>query len=99
MANVTIGPDDKMVNMVMRKASLAVNIADAKARLPELVERASRGEEIVIARNGRPRARLVPLPAAKRRVPGRGAGKWKVRGAFNDPLPADVLDSFEGRRR
>jgi len=88
-----------MVNMVMRKAPQAVNIADAKARLPELVERASRGEEIVIARNGRPRARLVPLPAPKRRVPGRGAGKWNVEGDFNEPLPADVLDAFEGRRR
>ena len=74
-----------------------VNIADAKARLPELVERAASGEEIVIARNGKPRARLVPLPAVKRRVPGRGAGKWKITGNFNDPLPPDVLAAFEGR--
>lgn len=87
-----------MVNMVMRRKSQAVNIADAKARLPELVERASRGEEIVIARNGRPRARLVPLPAPKRRVPGRGVGKWKIDGDFNQPLPAAILDAFEGRR-
>lgn len=80
------------------RARKAVNIADAKARLPELVERASRGEEIVIARNGRPRARLVPLPAAKRRTPGSGAGKWKVAGDFNDPLPPDLVAAFEGRR-
>jgi prevent-host-death family protein len=76
----------------------AVNIADAKARLPELVERAARGEEIVIARNGRPRARLVPLPATKRRKSGSGAGRWKVVGDFNAPLPPDLLAAFEGRR-
>ena len=76
-----------------------VNIADAKARLPELVERAARGEEIVIARNGKPRARLVPLPARQKRAPGSGKGMWKIVGEFNDPLPADLLDAFEGRRR
>jgi prevent-host-death family protein len=74
-----------------------VNIADAKARLPELVERAARGEEIIIARNGEPRARLGPLPAAKKRVPGKGAGQWKVLGDFNAPLPDDVLAAYEGR--
>jgi prevent-host-death family protein len=78
--------------------SKPVNIADAKARLPELVERAARGEEIVIARNGQPRARLMPLRAAKRRAPGRGAGRWKFSGDFNEPLPAQVLAAFDGRR-
>jgi prevent-host-death family protein len=74
-----------------------VNIADAKARLPELVERAARGEEVVIARNGRPRARLVALAAPSRRVPGRGAGKWKIADDFNAPLPVDLLAAFNGR--
>lgn len=74
-----------------------VNIADAKARLPELVERASRGEEIVIARNGKPQARLVPLARRVRRVAGRGAGEWRVVGDFNAPLPDELLKAFEGR--
>lgn len=74
-----------------------VNIADAKARLPELVQRAARGEEIVIARNGRPQARLVPLAPPKTRVPGRGAGEWNVVGDFNEPLPEELLALFEGR--
>ena len=74
-----------------------VNIADAKARLPELIERAARGEEVIIARNGTPRARLVPLRPRTRRVPGRGAGLWKVVGDFNGPLPPAVLADFEGR--
>jgi len=76
-----------------------VNIADAKARLPELVERAARGEEVVIARNGQPRARLVPLRSQVRRVPGHGAGKWRVCGDFNEPLPPSILAAFEGRRQ
>jgi prevent-host-death family protein len=71
-----------------------VNIADAKARLPELVERAASGEEIVIARNGQPRARLVPLPPSKARLPGHGAGQWDVGDDFNDPVPADLADAF-----
>ena len=77
----------------------SVNIADAKARLPELVERAARGEEIVIARNGKPRARLVPLAAGTRRKPGSGRGKWRVADDFNAPLPRRLLAAFEGRRR
>ncbi len=72
-----------------------VNIADAKARLPELVERAARGEEIVIARNGEPRARLVPLSPTKARVPGSGAGQWEVAAEFNEPLPDDILAAFQ----
>jgi prevent-host-death family protein len=74
-----------------------VNIAEAKARLPELVERAAGGEEIVIARNGKPRARLVPLARRKRRVPGHGAGQWRIAGDFNAPLPPQVMAAFEGR--
>lgn len=74
-----------------------INIAAAKARLPELVERAARGEEIVIARHGEPRARLVPLPAARKRVPGKGAGKWQVAADFDAALPEAWLAAFEGR--
>jgi prevent-host-death family protein len=75
----------------------SVNISEAKARLPELVQRAARGEEITIARNGEPQARLVPLAPTKPRVPGRGAGEWHVVGDFNEPLPEEVLAAFEGR--
>jgi prevent-host-death family protein len=75
----------------------SLNVAEAKARLSELVQRAARGEEIVIARNGRPQARLVPMPARRERAPGKGAGKWTVSADFNDTLPADALAEFEGR--
>jgi prevent-host-death family protein len=56
------------------RARPVVNIAAAKARLPELVRRAAAGEEIVIARDNRPVARLAPLapPAARRAGSARG---------------------------
>ncbi|MGH9379912.1 MAG: type II toxin-antitoxin system Phd/YefM family antitoxin [Thermoanaerobaculia bacterium] len=74
-----------------------VNIAEAKARLPELVQRAAHGEEIIIARSGKPQARLVPLASSPPRVPGRGAGQWEIAGDFNEPLPDELLAAFEGR--
>ena len=72
------------------------NIYDAKAHLSRLVERAAAGEEIIIARAGKPRAKLVPI-AEKRtpRKPGRLKGTFVVPDDFDDPLPDDVLDSFE----
>lgn len=73
-----------------------LNVAEAKARLSELVQRAARGEEIIIARNGEPQARIVALAPKATRVPGKGAGKWKVTGDFNDPLPPEVLAAFYG---
>lgn len=75
-----------------------VNIAEAKARLPELVERASGGEEIILARNGKPKARLVPFVLEKKKyVFGAGKGKWKgIEPLLDMPLPDDVLNAFLG---
>lgn len=75
-----------------RSTSAVVDVAEAKARLPELIERAARGEEIVIARNGTPRARLVPLAVElkKLRTPGKGKGGFKMRRDF-DAYYVDVL--------
>lgn len=74
------------------------NIAEAKAHLPELIERASAGEVIIVARAGKPRARLVPLESkgADLRVPGKGKGRFKVARDFDAALPDDVLAAFEG---
>ena len=74
----------------------ALNVAEAKARLSELVQRAARGEEIVIARNGQPQARLVALPPKAARTPGAGSGKWVIADDFDDPLPPTTLAGFEG---
>jgi prevent-host-death family protein len=80
-----------------RKRSVVVNVAEAKAHLSELVERAANGEEIVIARAGAPRARLVPLPDPRRelRVPGKGKGRFRAAADFDAPLPPEVLADFE----
>lgn len=75
-----------------------VNLYEAKTNLSQLVERAAAGEEIVIAKAGRPLARLVPL--SKRTTPrplGMFAGKIKVGADFDDPLPDDMQAAFEGR--
>jgi prevent-host-death family protein len=77
-----------------------VNLYDAKTNLSNLVERAARGEEIVIAKAGRPLARLVPL--ARRTTPrplGLLAGQVTVGDAFDDPLPDDIRLPFEGGQR
>ncbi len=75
-----------------------VNIHAAKTQLSRLVEDAARGEEIIIAKAGKPVARLAPLadPRPKRRLGGL-AGKIKIPDDFDAPLPDDILDAFEGR--
>ena len=74
-----------------RRARTVVNIAAAKARFPELVRRAAAGEEIVIARDNRPVARLAPLAKAEARSPGSARGRVKLAADF-DATPED----FEG---
>jgi prevent-host-death family protein len=72
-----------------------VNIHDAKTRLSQLIERVEAGEEIVIARAGRPVARLSPLKAhLGPRTLGRLDGRFKIPDDFNAPLPDDVLARF-----
>lgn len=75
-----------------------VSLYDAKTHLSELVEEAARGREIIIAKSGKPKARLVPLaPKDTRhlRVPGKGKGKGWVAPDFDAPLPPEVQRLFE----
>ena len=77
---------------------LKVNIHDAKTHLSKLADQAGAGEEIIIAKSGRPIARLMPLaqgPAVRRK--GLLKGKIKISDDFDQPLPDDVVDLFEGR--
>ena len=74
-----------------RYARVVVNIATAKARLPELVRRAAAGEEIVIARDNRPVARLAPLARPAARKAGTARGQVVLAADF-DATPRD----FEG---
>jgi prevent-host-death family protein len=66
--------------------SHTVNVHEAKTHFSKLLEQAHQGEEIIVAKAGKPYARLMPLAdAPKPRRPGRLAGR--VGGAFFDPLP------------
>lgn len=74
-----------------------VNVHEAKTQLSRLLERVLQGEEVVIARNGRPVASLVAIserPA--RRTPGTAKGRISLSPNFDDPLPEEVLQGFEG---
>ncbi len=74
-----------------------INIYEAKTRLSQLVDEAASGKDIIIARAGRPVARLTRLGEArgKRRL-GILNGKFRIPEDFNRPLPDAVLHSFEG---
>ena len=74
-----------------------VNIYDAKTRLSKLIEEAASGNEVVIARGGKPVARLTRLDAPKRKLKfGVLKGKITISEDFDAPLPSDVLTQFEG---
>ncbi|HEY6326394.1 MAG TPA: type II toxin-antitoxin system Phd/YefM family antitoxin [Candidatus Cybelea sp.] len=73
-----------------------VNIHEAKTHLSRLVDEAAAGREIVIAKAGKPMAKLTPLaPQCPRRKLGTLKGRLKVHGDFDVPLPADLIDDFE----
>ena len=75
-----------------------VSLYEAKTHLSALVERVAEGEEIVIAKSGKPKALLVPLGDVRPlRRPGQGRGQWQIGADFDTPLPADVLAGFQGR--
>jgi prevent-host-death family protein len=76
--------------------TLTVNVHEAKTHLSKLLEQAHAGQEIILAKAGKPYARLMPLaPPPARRQPGRLEGR--VTDAFFEPLPAAELNAWEGR--
>jgi prevent-host-death family protein len=76
-----------------------VNVHAVKTHLSRLVDEAAAGAEIIIAKAGKPLAKLVSLDAAPktRRTLGLLAGKAVIPPGFDDPLPEDMLRQFEGR--
>lgn len=75
-----------------------MNVHEAKTHLSKLLERVEAGEEVVIARNGKAIAKLVPY-RAKRRRPGSMKGKISIHPDFDAPLPDDIASAFRGERR
>lgn len=79
-----------------RHTPATFNIYEAKSHLSELVERAAKGEEIVIAKRGKPLARLAPV---RRQIPKFGVlkGKLTIARDFDAPLPAEMQRFFDGK--
>jgi len=75
-----------------------INIHSARTQLSKLIEAAERGEEIIIARAGKPVVKLVALQNQRpTRKAGSMKGLFEVPENFFDPLPKEILDAFEGK--
>lgn len=79
----------------MKLPKSTVNVHEAKTHLSRLLRRVAMGEEIIVARGGKPVARLVPVSGKVQRRPGSGAGRIWIAPDFPEPLPADVVETFE----
>jgi prevent-host-death family protein len=75
-----------------------VNIHQAKTQFSRLIELAANGEEVIIAKSGKPVARLVSYtPKGTARRPGSLRGKIRIKKNFDAPLSKDLLAAFEGK--
>jgi len=81
---------------VLPSGIVTLNLYEAKTQLSSLVDRAAAGAEIIIAKNGRPMAKLVPIRDRTRRRPGRAKGKIWMSADFDAPLPPEVIGTFNG---
>lgn len=84
------------MRVVIPSGIVTLNLYEAKTQLSALVDQAAAGAEIIIAKNGRPMAKLVPLRDRSRRRPGRGKGRIWMAADFDAPLTKSVLDAFYG---
>ena len=76
--------------------SEAVNVHEAKTHFSRLLERVNRGEEIVIAKAGKPVALLVPYGEKRaKRLPGTAKGRIRIQKNFDAPLPKTLMKYFD----
>jgi len=73
------------------------NVHEAKTHLSKLLDRVAQGEEVIIAKSGKPVAKLVRVAVEPRR-PGRLKGRIRVGADFDEPLPEEILAAFRGER-
>lgn len=71
-----------------------VNIHAAKTHLSQLIEEVLLGEEVIIAKNGEPVARLVPVARTEARRPGTARDQVRMREDFDAPLPEELKEAF-----
>ena len=78
-----------------RKLAQPINVHAAKTHFSKLLARVERGEEVIIARGGKPVAKLTPIapPPVKRAPPG-FMKDVIISGDIDEPLPDDILDAF-----
>jgi prevent-host-death family protein len=81
--------------MTNRSQPTKVNVQEAKTHLSRLLSRVEAGEEIVIARDGRPIARLVSVHEHPVRAPGSARGEFTVPDDFDAPLPDEIQSGFQ----
>ncbi|CAG0991839.1 hypothetical protein ARNL5_03298 [Anaerolineae bacterium] len=76
--------------------SVVMTVGEAQAEFLALLKQVRQGDEVIIAQDGKPIARVVPVAAsAVRRQPGTAAGQVVMHADFDEPLPPDILDDFE----
>ena len=76
--------------------SVKINVHDAKTHFSRLLTRVCEGEEVIIAKAGKPVARLVPIgEKPKQRIPGSAKNKVVIGEYFGKSLPAPILNAFE----
>ena len=84
------------MDLVYYKGMLTVNVHEAKTHFSRLLSRVESGEEIIIAKAGKPVARLIPvLEKVMQRTPGTAKGRISMTEDFLKPLPDDFLEEFE----
>ena len=84
-----------LVHDLVYNGTMEVNIHFAKTHFSKLLERVALGEEIVVAKAGKPVARLVPIaPARKPRTPGSAKGLFSITEDFDTPLSESDLEGF-----
>lgn len=71
------------------------NVHEAKTHFSRLLDQVAQGEEVIIAKSGRPVAKLVRV-AVEPRKPGRLKGRVRIGPNFDEPLPEEVLAAFRG---
>ena len=80
----------------MTRKKTTYNVHEAKTNLSRLLKRVAEGEEVVIARDGEPVAKLVPMPKTREPELGFMKGKVWIADDFDAPLPDDLQKLFEG---
>lgn len=78
---------------------VSVTVSEIEHDLPGYLRRVEGGETVVVLRDGQPIAEIRPAPRRSRqlRPVGLAAGEFSIPDDFDDPLPDDIIDAFEGR--